>query len=147
MRKMKKFHEAVVSFYLNWSIGLSSLALVLILSHEFTPIANFDWVSWLLSIGTGFTALTSQTARFIALKLQKASKLQKLQPLTTVQQFSFDVFLFHVPYTLVQYCGLAWLFSLYIFQGLKFLFWDLPREKKRDAAKKKEVEKLDEAYN
>ena len=69
MRKMKKFHEAVVSFYLNWSIGLSSLALVLILSHDFTPIANFDWVSWLLSIGTGFTALTSQTARFIALKL------------------------------------------------------------------------------
>ena len=70
-----------------------------------------------------------------------------MQPLTTVQQFSLDVFLFHVPYTLVQYCGLAWLFSLYIFQGLKFLFWDLPREKKRDAAKKKEVEKLDEAYN
>jgi len=31
MRKMKKFHEAVVSFYLNWSIGLSSLIIILAL--------------------------------------------------------------------------------------------------------------------
>mmetsp|Transcript_35636 Transcript_35636/g.43649 ORF Transcript_35636/g.43649 Transcript_35636/m.43649 type:complete len:82 (+) Transcript_35636:413-658(+) len=59
MRKMKKFHEAVVSWYLNWSIGLSSLALILILQSGFGPIANFDWVSWLLSLGTGFFALTS----------------------------------------------------------------------------------------
>ena len=75
MRKMKKFHEAVVSFYLNWSIGLTSLILVLALGLDFGVIARFDWVSWLLSIGTGLTALTSQTCRFIALKLQKASKL------------------------------------------------------------------------
>ena len=78
MRKMKKFHEAVVSFYLNLSIGISSCILVLCLSHSFAPITQFDWISWMLSIGTGFTALTSQTSRFIALKLQKASKLQKL---------------------------------------------------------------------
>jgi hypothetical protein len=81
-------------------------------------------------------AVTSQTCRFIALKLQKASKLQKLQPLTTVQQFCFDVFLFHTPYVLAQYIALGWLFSLYAFQGLKFLFYDLPREKKSDEAKK-----------
>ena len=31
MRKMKKFHEAVVSFYLNWSIGISSLLVILVL--------------------------------------------------------------------------------------------------------------------
>lgn len=75
MRKMKKFHEAVVSFYLNWSIGLTSLVMVLALGLDFKVIAQFDWVSWLLSVGTGLTALTSQTCRFIALKLQKASKL------------------------------------------------------------------------
>lgn len=115
MRKMKKFHEAVVSFYLNWTIGLTCLVLVLALQLDWGVIKNFDWVSWLLSAGTGITALTSQTCRFIALKLQKASKLQKLQPLTTLQQFCFDVFLFHVPYTLIQYCGLGYLFSLYLF--------------------------------
>ena len=69
MRKMKKFHEAVVSWYLNWGIGLSSLLLVLILGEGFEVIGNFDWVSWLLSFGTGLFALTSQTARFMALKL------------------------------------------------------------------------------
>lgn len=69
MRKMKKFHEAVVSWYLNWSIGLTSIIVCFAAGMGFRPIANFDWVSWLLSIGTGFFGLTSQTCRFIALKL------------------------------------------------------------------------------
>lgn len=67
--------------------------------------------------------------RFIALKLQKASKLQKLAPLTTLWQFLFDVLIFHNIYTLVQYIGLAFLFGLYIFQGIKYICWDAPREK------------------
>lgn len=57
----------------------------------------------------------------------------------------FDVFLFHVPYTAMQYVGLGFLFSLYLFQGLKFVLYDLPREKKREAAIKEEVEKVDKA--
>ena len=144
MRKMKKFHEAVVSFYLNWSIGFTSLAVILILNQGFEPIAKFDWVSWLLSFGTGLTGVSSQTARFIALKLQKAAKLQKLQPLTTLWQFLFDITIFNVPYTLMQYVGLAYLFTIYIFQGLKFLLWDLPKQRKRDMAKKEEVERVTE---
>ena len=43
MRKMKKFHEAVVSFYLNWGIGLTSLVVVLAMGADFSPIAEFDW--------------------------------------------------------------------------------------------------------
>ena len=57
----------------------------------------------------------------------------------------FDVFLFHVPYTTMQYIGLGFLFSLYLFQGLKFVLYDLPREKKRENAIKEEVEKVDKA--
>ena len=100
MRKMKKFHDAVVSWYLNWSIGLTSLIVVLIMGSGFKPVAQFDAISWLLSFGTGFTGVSSQTSRFIALRLQKAAKLQKLQPLTTLWQFCFDVFLFKEVYTL-----------------------------------------------
>lgn len=141
MRKMKKFHEAVVSFYLNWSIGISSLLMIFLLGLGFEEIAAFDWQSWLLSVGTGFFGVTSQTLRFKALKLQKASKLQKLQPLTTLEQFCFDVFLFHVPYTTAQYIGLGFMFSLYLFQGLKFALYDLPREKKRELKKIAEIER------
>ena len=39
--------------------------------------------------------------------------------------------------------GLGFLFSLYLFQGLKFVVYDLPREKKREAELKEEVERLD----
>ena len=35
MRKMKKFHDAVVSWYLNWSIGLASLILIFALGLGF----------------------------------------------------------------------------------------------------------------
>ena len=59
--------------------------------------------------------------------------------------FCFDVFLFHVPYTTMQYAGLGFLFSLYLFQGLKFALWDLSHEKRREAAIKAEVEKVEKA--
>ena len=38
MRKMKKFHEAVVSFYLNWSIGISSIIVVFALGQSWEPV-------------------------------------------------------------------------------------------------------------
>ena len=44
----------------------------------------------------------------------------------------------------MQYVGLAYLFAIYIFQGLKFLLWDLPKQRKRDIAKKEEVERVTE---
>ena len=69
MRKMKKFHEAIVSFYLNIGIGVTALIVIWVMGSGFNPIANFDTASWLLSIGTGITGVSSQTARFIALKL------------------------------------------------------------------------------
>jgi len=144
MRKMKKFHEAVVSFYLNWSILLSSLAVMLIMRSGFNVFANWDWLDWTLSFLTGFFALTSQTCRFMALKYQKASSLQKLQPLTTLFQFLFDILLFHEPFTMMQYIGLGWIFVLYVFQGFKFLIWDLPKERKREEAQKEELGKIDD---
>ena len=37
------------------------------------------------------------------------------------------------------------MFALYVFQAAKFLIWDLPQEKKREAAKLAEEESLDDA--
>ena len=87
MRKMKKFHGALVSWWLNWSIGLTSLIVIFVLGLGFKEIGKFDWESWLFSFGTGFFGVTSQTCRFVALKYQKAARLQKLQPITTLIQF------------------------------------------------------------
>ena len=36
------------------------------------------------------------------------------------------------------------MFSLYLFQGLKFLLFDLPKEKKVEAEKLAQLEKLEE---
>ena len=68
MRKMKKFHDAVVSWYLNWSLGLVSVTACLVCGFFFAPIGNFKWDSWLLAFLCGFFALSSQTCRFMALK-------------------------------------------------------------------------------
>ena len=132
MRKMKKFHEAVVSFYLNLGIGITSLIVILIEQRGFKEITDFDWQSWMLCVAIGLTGVMSQTARFRALKLEKAVKLQKLAPLTTVWQVVFDLTIFGKSYNLLQWLGLSLLFMVYIFSGLKFLIWDLPKQKKRD---------------
>ena len=75
MRKMKKFHESVVSFYLNLGIGITSLIVIGVTGKGFKEITEFDWQSWLLCMAIGLTGVASQTARFMALKLEKAVKL------------------------------------------------------------------------
>ena len=139
---MKKFHEAVVSWYLNWASILLSIIICMVAGFWFAPIGNFDLVSWILCFGTGFFGFSSQTCRFMALKRQKASKLQKLMPLMTFYSFVFDLYFLNIPYTPMQYAGLGFIFSLYLFQGLKFLFWDLPRERKREAAIEAELQQV-----
>jgi len=89
--------------------------------------------------------VTNESARFLSLKYQKAAKLQKLEPLKSLMQFCFDVFLFGTEYTTMQYAGFGYLLTIYVSQGVKFVAYDLPKEKKRDAAKKREIKKIDEA--
>ena len=84
MRKMKKFNDSVVSWYLQWSVLISSLIVMLAQGLSFSIYKDFDWQSWVLVILTAATSVYSETMRFKALKLQKASALQKLIPLTTL---------------------------------------------------------------
>lgn len=69
MRKMKKFHMAVVSFYLNIGIATTSLIMIFALGVGFDIYKTFDWQSWALSFATGAISVSSQTARFYALKV------------------------------------------------------------------------------
>jgi len=86
-------------------------------------------------IAAAATSVYSETVRFKALKLQKASALQKLVPLTTMFQWVFDVALFHVHYTMGQDLSLAFLALLYLFQGLKFILIDSKKKNKQEIEK------------
>ena len=91
MRKMKKFHEAVVSWYLGWTLLLMSLSVILIGQQGFEVFFNFSWKSWVVLLSMGLLDPVSKTTRFKALKLQKAGKLEILSPIQTMLQFGFDV--------------------------------------------------------
>jgi len=69
----------------------------------------------MIAFFAGATSVYSETFRFKALKLQKASALQKLIPLTTLFQFAFDVLLFKISYTYIQDGALGYLMLLYFF--------------------------------
>lgn len=129
MRQMRKSNDAVVSWYLNWAILIMTLTVIFFTGQGFGPVVNFDSVSWMFTFGAGFATLSSQILKFKALKLETASLLQKLQPLTTLYSFLFDLFLFQVPYCAIQYAGLTFLFFIYGFQGVKYRFYDLPRQR------------------
>ena len=45
----------------------------------------------------------------------------------------------------MQYVGLALLFAIYLIQGLKFLLYDMPRDKARTKLKIAEIERVDKA--
>ena len=75
MRKMQKFHDAVVSWYLSSALLGFSLLVILVTGMGFGPIYDWDSTSWPLAMGCGLFGFTSQTAKFIALKNEKASTL------------------------------------------------------------------------
>ena len=69
MRKMSKFNDCVVSWYLQWAVLVSSAIVMLIQGLSFSIYKEFDWQSWVLSILTAATSVYSETMRFKALKL------------------------------------------------------------------------------
>ena len=70
MRKMKKFSEYVVSWYLNWSIMLASLSILGAVKGRdmFNSFYYFSWESWVLLAVTGISNVVQQVFRFKALK-------------------------------------------------------------------------------
>ena len=69
MRKMGKFNDSVVSWYLQWSVGLTSAIVMLVSSQSFSIYSEFDSISWMLTFATGATSVLSETMCFKALKL------------------------------------------------------------------------------
>lgn len=69
MRKMKKFSDATVSWYMQWSVLITSAIIMAATGLSFTIYNEFDWFSWLLAFLTGLTSVYSETMRFKALKL------------------------------------------------------------------------------
>ena len=94
MRKMTKFNDSVVSWYLQWTTLFTSAVIMWIADQPFSVFNKWDWIDWLLAALCGASLVFSETFRFKALKLQTASAMQKLIPLTTLFQFVFDVTLF-----------------------------------------------------
>lgn len=76
MRKMKKSGDSCVSWYLQWSMLFTCLIIMLIEGVDsFNVFAKFDIWCWVISFFTGATSVYSETLRFKALKLHKASPL------------------------------------------------------------------------
>ena len=75
-----------------------------------------DTVDWFYSVMTGVLVICHQICRFMALKNEKAAKLQKLNFLSTLFSFMFDLLLFHQTFSTLQYVGMAAIFSLYVIQ-------------------------------
>ena len=66
MRKMKTFHESVVTWYANWSIMLTSMFIIAINGQGLGIFYTFNTYSWSLLLINGITATTFQMARFKA---------------------------------------------------------------------------------
>lgn len=69
MRKMSKFSDSVVSWYMQWSVLISSAIIMAATGLSFTIYGDWDWYSWVLAFLTGATSVYSETMRFKALKL------------------------------------------------------------------------------
>lgn len=140
MRKMKKFPANVVSWYQQIATLVTSVIMMGILNKSFAIYSTFDWIAWLWLFLAAFTNVYGETFRFMALKKTKATTLQVFYPSNVLFQFIFDETVFEVEYTMIQLGALGYLGLLYVFQGLKFVFYDRKRRSKK--AQDKMQEKL-----
>ena len=84
MRQMKKFSDAIVAWYMNWSVMIASFACMMITGNGFGIYKQFDWVCWILMVANAVTSVFGSTLRFKSLKFQTASALQTLIPVITL---------------------------------------------------------------
>ena len=69
LRKVKKIHEYVISFWLNLTTLLINLLFVYLLGQNFMfVLKNMDGVCWLYSVLTGIFVILQQVCRFKALQ-------------------------------------------------------------------------------
>lgn len=140
MRKMKKSGDAVVSWYLQWAMLFTCLIIMLGEGVDsFHVFTYFDVWAWVICFFTGATSVYSETLRFKALKLHKASPLQKLFPLTILFQWIFDITLFGIHYSYIQDGSLAYLFLVYLVHGLWYVCVD--SKKKEELLEKNDLMK------
>jgi drug/metabolite transporter (DMT)-like permease len=76
MRSMRKMHFLVVASYLNLCLWIVSIFMLVMLEEDFISCDNFDATSWLLVTMISVAVICAQTAKFAALQMQEASKLQ-----------------------------------------------------------------------
>ena len=55
-----------------------------------------------------------------------------MQPLVTLYQFLFDMTIFHVAFTVIQYLGLLYLLLLYILQAVLYFIIIAPADRKKE---------------
>ena len=147
MRKMPKFSDAVVSWYLQWGTLICALVVILVQGEGFQIYANFGFSEWILAFFTGFTSVYSETVRFKALQLTQASTLQKLMPIITLFQWAFDISILGISYSWIQEIGLAYLGAVYIFQGVKYAVESKQNKNKNKVEPKAEKADLESAQS
>ena len=84
MKNLSKFHDAVVSWYLNISLMVFAIIGALLHKENFNVFKNFNALSWALIAAIGIIAPIAQTFRVRALRHQTVSKLQTLSPIMTL---------------------------------------------------------------
>ena len=82
MRKMRKLHEIIVSFYVNLGLLITSVVLIIVMPTNedeyvgFTFFGDLTLLAWALIIGMGTCNTLSMTIKFAAFKYQEPAKLQ-----------------------------------------------------------------------
>jgi drug/metabolite transporter (DMT)-like permease len=78
-------------------------------------------MAWFLMAFNGFFIIGCQITRFVSLKYESASSLQKMAFLTAIYAFIADITIFHVTFTKIQLLGLIFSLVIYLCQLIYFV--------------------------
>lgn len=129
-KKLTALDERVVTFWPQLMTAIITLIYIFIYESKWDTLEDMAWWGWVLMALNGSLVICQQIARFVALRYESASSLQKMAFLTAIYSFVFDITLFGVSFSPLQLAGLISALLIYILQLYYFV-----REHKKEAEK------------
>lgn len=98
LRQMKDMNEITLAAYIVFAMFIIYFPIV-IFAYDFTYLADFDWIDWLVCVLLGFTSVFLQIAKALSVKYEEPAKTAVLNYFQPIIQLILDILFLKTDFT------------------------------------------------
>jgi drug/metabolite transporter (DMT)-like permease len=98
LREMKDMNEITLAAYIIFAMFIIYFPIV-IFAYDFTYLADFDWIDWLVCVLLGFTSVFLQITKALSVKYEEPAKTAVLNYFQPIIQLILDILFLKTDFT------------------------------------------------